>query len=158
MTAIKDMTATERQSWLTLLADGAVLIWFWQKMTVGLSPVPIDYDINTFGDIIIGLVIMTVVLHVIIAVVFEMVGNTPERGKDERDIAIERLGAYWGYRLFQIGVGVITVGILMSAGFGETLPLKWQFGTPVQIIFALAIISYVADLTRHGVMVFHYGR
>jgi len=38
MTRIEDMSETQRQSWITLIADGAVFIWFWQKMTAGLSP------------------------------------------------------------------------------------------------------------------------
>jgi len=158
MTSLQDMNAAQRQSWLILLADGAVFAWFWQKMTVGLSPFPIDYDIGEFGEIILGLIILTIALHIAISVTFEMVGKKADNTKDERDIAIERRGAFWGYRFLQIGVGVITVGVLMSAGFGEEYRTDLRFDTPVQIVFWLAVISYVADLIKHGVMIYGYGR
>ena len=158
MTRIQDMTATQRQSWVTLLADGAVFIWFWRKMTTGFSPFPNQYDIGEFGVIIVGMIILTIILHVIIAIVFEITGRNAGDGKDERDIAIERRGSTWGYRMYQIGVGVITVGVLMSAGFGAEYLSPLRFDTPVQIIFGLVVTSYVADLTKHAVMILGYGR
>lgn len=158
MTRLQDMTSTQRQSWLTLLADGTVFVWFWQKMTVGFSPVPIDYEIKEFGKIVFGLVVLTIVLHIIISVAFELAAQKAERGKDERDIGIERRGAFWGYRIMQIGIGIITIGVLMDAAFGSEYITPIRFETPVQIIFGLAVVSYIADLVKHGVMVVGYGR
>ena len=37
MTKIEDMSEPERQSWITFMADGAVFIYFWQKMTQGFG-------------------------------------------------------------------------------------------------------------------------
>jgi len=158
MTHIQDMSSTQRQSWLILLADGAVFFWFWQKMTVGLSPIPIDYDMGQFGGIIFGVVVLTIILHAVIAGVFEQATRKVDEGKDERDIEIERRGSYWGYRILQIGVGVIVVGMLMGATFGADYQAPIQFSTPVQIIFGLMVFSYVADLTKHAVMIHGYGR
>ena len=158
MITLEDMSSTQRQSWLTLLADGAVFVWFWQKMTVGLSPVPINYDIREFGEIIFGVIFLTVVLHVVIAAVFDLAARKSETGKDERDIEIERKGAYWGYRILQLGVGFVVVGMLMATSFGAEYQASIQFSTPVQIIFGLMVASYIADLTKHAVMIHGYGR
>ena len=158
MTALQDMTRTQRNSWLVLFADGAVFAWFWQKMTVGLSPIPIDYDMAEFGKIVFGIIFLTIVLHVIISVVFELSTKDKDRGRDERDIAIERRGAYWGYRILQIGLGVVIVGMLMNVSFASEYQPPITFSTPVQIIFGLIVTSYVADLTKHAVMLHGYGR
>ena len=158
MTSIQDMTKTQRNSWLVLLADGAVFAWFWQKMTVGLSPVPVISDMETFGGIVIGIIVLTIALHIAISVIFELSHKKTDSGKDERDIAIERRGAYWGYRILQIGLGVVVVGMLLSAGFGSDYQAPIIFSSPVQIIFGLIVTSYAADLTKHVVMIHGYGR
>lgn len=158
MTRIADMSSTQRQAWLVVLADGAVFVWFWQKMTVGFSPIPIDYDIVGFGKIVFGLVLLTIVLHAIIASIFGLSARKDDSGRDERDTAIERQGAFWGYRVLQFGIGLTTVGILLSAGFDDSLRPSVMFETPVQIIFSLIVVSYIADLVKHGVMIHGYGR
>jgi len=61
------MSETQRQSWITLLADGAVFIWIWQKMTIGLSPQVVHNDMGEFGALIIRAIIITVILHAVIA-------------------------------------------------------------------------------------------
>ena len=158
MTRIADMSSTQRKAWLVLLADGAVFVWFWQKMTVGLSPLPIDYDIGDFGEIIFGLIFLTIVLHVIISVVFDIISKQEKAQRDERDIEIERRGSHIGYRILQFGVGTIAVLILMSAGLVGEFDIRVPMNTPVQIIFGLMVVSYVADLVKHGVMIHGYGR
>jgi len=158
MTSIQDMTRTQRNSWLVLLADGAVFFWFWQKMTVGLSPIPIDYNMDQFGKIVLGIIFLTIALHIVISVIFELSFKGDNESRDERDIAIERRGAYWGYRILQIGLGVVVVGILLTAGVNEHYVAPITFSTPVQIIFGLIVTSYVADLTKHAVMIHGYGR
>jgi len=158
MIKLEDMSYLQRQSWLVVLADGAVLAWFWQKMTVGLSPVPIDYDMKAFGGIVIGLIILTVILHGAIAAIFEIVSKQGSLERDERDIEIERRGAFWGYRILQIGLGVVIVGMLMGHMFGADYQAPIQFSSPVQIIFGLIVASYIADLVKHAVMIHGYGR
>ena len=158
MTKIQDMTRTQRNSWLVLLADGAVFAWFWQKMTTGLSPIPIDYDMREFGEIVVGIIILTIVLHVVISVIFDLSTKDNDSGRDERDVSIERRGAFWGYRILQIGLGIIVVGMLMSSIIGDQYQAPITFSSPVQIIFGLIVTSYVADLVKHAVMVYGYGR
>ena len=152
------MSRTQRQSWLVLLADGAVFFWLWQKMTTGLSPVPIAYDMNEFGKIILSAIALTVVLHVIISTIFELSAKDEKGGRDERDDLIERRGAFWGYRILQTGIGIVVVGMFLAAISGEGVPNFYTISTPVQIIFALMVTSYVADLVKHGVMIHGYGR
>lgn len=158
MTKLQDMTSTQRHSWLVLLADGAVFSWFWQKMTVGLSPVPINYDMREFGEIVVGIIILTIGLHIAISIAFELAAKDENTGHDERDIDIERRGAFWGYRILQIGLGVVVIGMLMSSAFGADYQAPIQFSSPVQIVFGLIVTSYVADLVKHAVMINGYGR
>jgi len=155
---LEDMSYLQRQSWLVLLADGAVLVWFWQKMTVGLSPIPIDCDMKAFGGIVIGLIILTVILHAAIAAIFEIVSKQKGSERDERDIEIERRGAFWGYRILQFGLGIVIVGMLMGHMFEADYQAPIQFSSPVQIIFGLIVASYIADLVKHAVMIHGYGR
>lgn len=158
MIRLEDMSYLQRQSWLVVLADGAVLAWFWQKMTAGLSFVPIDYDMKAFGGIVIGLIILKVILHAAIAAIFEIVSKQQSSERDERDIEIERRGAFWGYRILQIGLGIVIVGMLMGHMFGTDYQAPFQFSSPVQIIFGLIVASYIADLVKHAVMIHGYGR
>ena len=88
MTKIQDMGSTQRNSWLVLLADGAVFTWFWQKMTVGISPIPIAYDMREFGEIVIGVIILTVILHAVIASIFEFTTGSEKSERDERDLSL----------------------------------------------------------------------
>lgn len=158
MTSIENMTSTQRQSWLILLADGAVFLWFWQKMTVGFSIRPIDFEPGEFGGIIAGVVILTVVLHTAISLFFEIASKQQKSKRDERDIEIDRRGSHVGYRILQIGVGAVIVAMIMSSGLPTEFKEHIQLLTSVQIIFALMVVSYVADLAKHAVMIHGYGR
>lgn len=158
MTTIQDMTPTQRHSWLVLLADGAVSAWFWQKMIVGRPPVPINYDMRELGEIVLGVIMLTIALHVVISIVFEVMVKDDDSGRDERDIDIEHRGSYWGYRILQIGLGVVVVGTFLSARFDSDYQAPITFSSHVQIIFGLIVASYVADLVKHVVMIHVYGR
>lgn len=158
MTNIADMSEGERQSWITLLADGAVLIWFWQKMTVGFSPQVTEQDMERFGSIVLGLIIVTVILHGVIAAIFELRKGKDADDIDERDMQIERNGAHWGYRILQWGLGGIIIMIFLHHSIGESYVPPFSIQTPVEIIFALLVVSYVADLVKHGLMILAYRR
>jgi len=84
MTKIEDMSEPERQAWITLLADGAVFAWLWSKTTIGLSPQLIHTNIEEFGKIILGVVIVTVILHAVIASIFDMRKRKEPYEKDEK--------------------------------------------------------------------------
>lgn len=159
MTRIEDMSETERQSWIALLADGVVFFWFWQKMTFGRALAPEAMSLESFGRIILGLVILTIILHAIIAAFFEFRKRREAVERDERDLEIERKGAHMGYRFMQIGTGCVVVGVFLShrylgADYLSTFPMQ----TPVQIIFYLLVVSYLAALLKQAVMIIAYRR
>jgi len=156
VTKIEDMSEPQRQAWITLLADGAVFAYFWSKTTIGLSPRLIHTDIKEFGSIILGVVIVTIIVHAVIAAIFEMRKRKEPFEKDERDITIERKGAHWGYRLMQWGVGGVIVTLLLHSlvGMGYKPPISIE--KPAEIIFALMVVSYVADLAKQAVMIWAY--
>lgn len=156
MTKIEDMSEPERQAWITLLADGAVFAYFWSKTTIGLSPKLIHTNISEFGEIILGVVIVTVILHAVIAAIFDVRKRKEPYEKDERDIGIERKGAHWGYRLMQWGVGGVIVTLLLHSLIGTSYIPPISIQKPAEIIFALMVVSYIADLVKQGIMIWAY--
>jgi len=156
MTRIEDMSETQRQSWITLIADGAVFIWFWQKMTAGLSPQVVYNEMSEFGEIILGVIIVTIIMHVIISSIFELRKREDTYEKDERDIQIEHKGAHWGYGILQFGIGSIIFMLFMHNSFGAEYTPTFSIQTPIEIIFALLVVSYIASLVKHGVMIMAY--
>jgi len=156
MTPIEDMSEPERRAWITLLADGAVFAYFWSKTTIGLSPKLIHTEMKDFGAIIVSVVIVTVILHAVIASIFDMRKRKETYEKDERDITIERKGAHWGYRLMQWGVGGVIVTMLLHYGIGIDYVPPISIQKPAEIIFALLVVSYAADLVKQGVMILAY--
>ena len=155
MTKIEDMSETQRQAWITLLADGAVFAYFWSKTTMGLSPQLIHTNMQDFSKIILGVIIVTVIFHSVIGAIFDMRKRKEAYKKDERDIAIERKGAHWGYRLMQWGLGGIIVTLLMHNLISDYAP-PISIQKPAEIIFAMLVVSYVADLVKQGVMIWAY--
>lgn len=156
MTKIEDMSEPERQAWITLIADGAVFIWFWDKMTVGLSPRPIHTDMDEFGSVVVGVVIFTIILHAIIASVFDARKRKEKYQKDERDSLIEGHASKWGYTIMQWGVGIIIITMFLHTLIGSHYTPPVSFQKPAEIIFALMVVSYVADLAKHVLMVKAY--
>lgn len=156
MTKIEDMSEMERESWTTLLADGAVFLYFLQKTTHGFSPRLVHTDMAEFGGIIVRIIILTIILHVAISLFFEMRKRNEPYEKDERDTHIERKGAHWGYRVIQYGIGAIIVTMLLQSGVGADYTPAFSLEKPAEIIFALLVISYVADLVKHGIMIHAY--
>ena len=156
MTKIEDMSEPERQAWITLLADGAVFVYFWSKTTIGLSPQLIHTNMDEFGEIILSVVIATVILHAVIASIFDMRKRKEAYEKDERDITIERKGAHWGYRLMQWGVGGVIITLLAHNLIGIDYKPPVSIQKPAEIVFALLVVSYVADLVKQGIMIWAY--
>jgi len=156
MTRIEDMSETERESWIVLLADGAVFAYLWQKTTIGLSPKLIHTNMDEFGGIIIGVIIVTVILHSVIAGFFSVRSRDGDHEKDERDIEVERKGAHFGYRLMQWGVGAVIITMFLHHGVGLDYTPPVSMEKPAEIIFALLVISYIADLAKHAVMIHAY--
>ena len=149
------MSETQRQAWITLLADGAVFAYFWSKTTMGLSPQLIHTNMEEFSGIILRVVIATIIVHSVIGAIFDMRKRKEAYKKDERDIAIERKGAHWGYRLMQWGLGGIIVTLLMHNLISNYAP-PISIQKPAEIIFAMLVVSYVADLVKQGVMILAY--
>ena len=156
MTKIDDMSETQRQAWITLLADGAVFAYFWSKTTIGLSPKLIHTEIEDFSGIILSVVIATIIVHSVIGAIFDMRKRKEAYKKDERDIAIERKGAHWGYRLMQWGLGGIIITMLLHNLVGPDYAPPISIQKPAEIIFAMLVVSYVADLTKQVIMIWAY--
>ena len=156
MTKLEDMSEPERQSWLTLLADGAVFIYVWQKMTQGFGFKAQSFSPDEIGEIFLGVVIVTVILHASIAAIFDMRKRKDPFEEDERDVRIAGHGNDIGYKALQFGVGAIIITLVLQYIVGDDFQSPFSVIEPVEMIFALCVISYIADLLKHGLQIYHY--
>lgn len=156
MTRIEDMSEPQRQSWITLLADGAILVWFWQTMSEGYGLLPQHFSPAQISGIFIKLVIITILLHAGIAIAFEMRKRKERFQKDERDAEIARKGSHAGFWLLQIGVGFLIVTLLAQYVIGDTYQGPVSVIKPVEMIYFLCVISYLSDLYRHATILWAY--
>ncbi|WP_189498096.1 hypothetical protein [Algimonas arctica] len=156
MSIITDMSEPERQSWITLLADGFVFVWFWKAIAPGWSLNPSNLSPGETGELFLKLVIITIFYHAVIGIIFSVRRRQGEVDRDERDVAIQSFGSRVGYIALHAGVGLTTVGILMSYIIADEYTGSIAFETPVEILFSLVFVSYVADLMRHGAVVLRY--
>lgn len=146
MTRVEDMSEPQRQSWITLIADGMVFIWFLRRMLDGQSLVTLSP-----GELIGVFVIVigwTIAAHIIIALVFE----TRKKGKgqqaDERDADIARRGDRTGYYVLCGFVNVFIFGYLVENAAGEDFQGPISVASPTAVFFWLMVAAYVADLSK----------
>lgn len=156
MSIINDMSEPERQSWITLLADGLVFIWFWKSIAPGWSLSPDNLSPAETGGLFFKLVFVTIFYHAIIGAVFAIRRRQGDVDRDERDLEIQAFGSVVGYTALYIGVGFVIVGILMGYVIGINYAPSISFTTPVEILFSLVFVTYVADLLRHTAIVARY--
>lgn len=158
MTLIEDMSETERQSWMTLMVDVCVFIWFVGKMTYGSF---MNWSLETHSpgglvSIFVGVIVVTIILHAVIAGVFEMRKRADHsEEKDERDINIARRGAAAGFAFLAIAVNVIAAQIIIEnsiEGYEFWLSLK----NTSHMVFVLLGSAFIGDIIKNGVMVYAY--
>lgn len=156
MSIVESMSEPERQSWVTFFADGLVFLWFWKMIAPGWSLNSINFSPSETGELFLKLIVITIVYHAVIGAAFAFRRRQNEVDRDERDLEIQSFGSRVGYSALHIGVGLVIVGILISYVIGEEFTGSLNFDTPVEILFSLVFISYVADLLRHGVIIARY--
>jgi len=156
MTRIEDMTEPQRQSWMTFLGDGAVFIWFWKNMTGGFNLSPRDFEPAELGAFFLQFVILTVIVHAAIGIAFEIRKKKSEFEKDERDTEIARRGSHAGYTFFYFGIGAIVVTLILQYVVGADYKSLISVINPVEMVFALCVVSFLADLYRHGTIIWAY--
>lgn len=156
MSIIADMSEPERQSWVTLLADGLVFLWFWDAIAPGWSFSPYNFSPSETGTLFFKLILVAIFYNAIIAAAFALRRRKNEVDQDERDVEIQSFGARIGYMALQFGVVLVIVGLLLSYVIGDDFVGPLDFNAPVKVLFTLVCISYVADLLRHGAIVARY--
>lgn len=166
VTRLEDMSEVERRSWATLIVDVAVFIWFWKQMTGGLGftllPKLSETGASSLVGIFIGVIIVTIVLHAIIASVFALRAGEDKGEKDERDIEIERKGAAAGFWVLTIAINIIAVTLLLeySAQSGGAIldgyEPPYSFISPPHMFFALTTLAFAGDIIKNAVMVLAY--
>lgn len=174
MTLIQDMSEQERQSWMTLFADVCVFTVFWKKMVHGKSIA--NYDPSSLMGVYIGIIVLTIVIHVIIASIFALRTPKNDSGKDERDIEIERKGARNAFWVVSILINIIIFTLLMENSLGseyqgifsQLFSAFNQNGdwsdktnimsllTPSHMFFALMGTAFVGDIVYRATMVLAY--
>jgi len=162
MTLIEDMSETQRQAWVTLLVDVSVFIYFLKKMTTGGS---IDtLSASGLGALMIGIIITTIILHAVIASVFELRKRKDDDAdiKDERDIRIERKGATYGF-YFLVGFMNIIIGHIVIQNGLDNLPNTtagydgpFDYTNTSHLVFALTAAAFIGDIIKNSVMILAY--
>lgn len=158
MTLIKDMSETERQSWMTLIADVSVFYWFWQKMTYGRMPsFRIErYEPGVLLSIFITAIVLTIILHVVIASIFGLQkGDDDDEGVDERDITIQRKGAAYGFGFLAVAINII-LGQMLLENTIEGYEFALSLNHMSHMFFVLMAITFIGDIIKNGVMVMAY--
>ena len=162
MTLIEDMSETHRQAWITLIVAATVFVIFLRGMMTGgsidtLSPA-------NLSGFIIGLIVTTVILHIIIQSVFaaRKRGEPDDDIKDERDVRIERKGASYGFYVLAIFINIL-VGHLVIQNSIEALDSErvsfipiFDFANPSHLVFALLLAAFLGDIIKNGVMIWAY--
>jgi len=160
MKYIEDMSPAEAYSWVSLLATGIIFAYFYQKMTYGGYKV-VEYSSGTLMEIFIGLIIMTIVIHAIIAGIFAAKRNDFEpREKDERDIQIEHKGERYSHWFIYAAVNVIIFQLLFENSFGGGAPgdytAPFSVLGPSKMFFALMASLFIGDIIKRVTMVMEY--
>lgn len=157
MTRLQTMSEPERESWVTFIADALVFAWFVKVMLANWTSVPEAKTPRELAEIYITLVVITIIYHVVISLVFAIRRRRDGVESDERDTHIQGEGSNAGYKTLEFGVGmVIIIGLLCFIAGDSYIP-PFRIDTPVQFIFALTAVSYVASLIKHGVILLRYG-
>ena len=155
MTRLEDMSETERQSWMTLLVDAAVFIWFVNKMTYGRLP---NLSLETIPPsglmkIYIGVIVVTIILHAVIAGLFAARRRSDHSTeKDERDVKIDRKGAAYGFGFLAVMINIVTFMYLFEntvEGYDFWLSLN----NVSHMFFVLLAMAFVGDIIKNTVMV-----
>jgi len=162
MTLIEDMSETQRQAWITVIVDVAVFGIFLKGMTTGRA---IDtLSASQLSAFVIGLIVSTVILHIIIQSVFaaRKRGEPDDDLKDERDIRIERKGASYGFYVLAILVNILIGHIVIQNGL-DNLPNTtagyngpFDYTNTSHLVFALLFAAFMGDIIKNGVMIWAY--
>lgn len=164
MTLIEDMSETQRQAWITLIVDLVVFVVFLKGMTTGRS-------IDTLGasqlsSFVIGLIVTTIVLHIIIQSVFaaRKRGEPDDDLKDERDIRIEHKGASYGFYVLSILVSILIGHIVIQNGLNAIPEISekhqsfFDYMNTSHLVFALIFATFLGDIAKNVVMLLAYRR
>ena len=167
ITKLEDMSETERQSWATLIVDVCVLAWFLNKTTYSLTSLTLrETQAGTLVGIYIGVIIVTIILHSVIAGIFALRERADHsHAKDERDINIERRGAASGYWVVAIAINVIIATLLLEYAAAQGADTVFgDYRSPISVLsppfmfFALMITAFLGDIVKNAVMVAAYRR
>ena len=160
MKYIKDMSSAEAYSWVSLLATAAIFAFFYQRMTHGLNVV--QYSPGELMRLFIAVIIMTAIIHSIIAGVFasRRKGNEDlgfgEFEKDERDIEIERKGDRFAYWFVVTAINTIIFVLI----FQYTMPIDYDPSVsviePSSMYFFLMATMFIGDIIKRATMVLEY--
>lgn len=165
MDRIEDMSETQRQSWVTLIVDGFVFIWFLQRMTYG-GGISLQLERHSAGElssIIVGVIIVTIILHAIIASVFALRKRQEDSdAKDERDIEIERRGASLGFYVVSIGLTILVGHVVIQNGLNAIPEITekhqsfFDYTDTSHLVFAMSAIIFTGDIVKNATMVLAY--
>ena len=162
----EDMSPTEAYSWVSLLATSAIFACFYQVMTSN-GYIVVDHSPGSLMEIFIGIIILTIMVHAVIAGVFavkrkstidELIDELSfePSEKDERDIEIERKGERQSSWFIYAAVNIIVFILLVEYTFPEGYEPPLSVIKPSHMFFALMSTLFVGDIIKRLSMVLEY--
>ncbi|MBL4770407.1 MAG: hypothetical protein JKY61_04565 [Planctomycetes bacterium] len=157
---MNERSGAESYCWAALIATSAVLYHFHDRMTEGLRVV--EHPAGDLLGIFLRVILMTICLHVVIAVVFsikrgaaaEQDGNPYEQ--DERDLAIERKGERFGYAFLGVAINLIVLMLLFEYAYPGHSQFAVSVLGPAHMFFALLASLLFSDIVKRVTMLMAY--
>lgn len=159
MTRIEDMSEPERQSWATLIADICVFSVFLKSMMGGRFPSNFHINTHSAGELVglyIWIIVVTIIIHSVIAGIFAIRVKSGGYERDERDIEIERKGARNGFWLVSIAINIIIFQLLVEHSLPSDYEPLFSVLTPSAMFFALMGTMFMGDILYRATMVLAY--
>ena len=159
MTLIENMSEPERRSWANLIVDICVFSVFIKSMTSGNFPSSLGMNTHSAGEMVglyIWIIIVTIILHAIIAGIFAARAKGDGYEKDERDADIERRGARNGFWFVSIAINIIIFQLLVEHSLPADYKPLFSVLSPSNLFFALMGTMFVGDIIYRATMVRAY--
>ena len=159
MSVFNYLTSREKNLWIELIVDVAVMLYYWPKAFVLLqknsSPIGIE-----MASLIISTIAYAIFLAIVVAIVFEVLvrNNKQVDVRDERDALFELRSYRFGF----YSLIVFTVLIMGQVVIGELFPMlveraPFEF-TPIFIAHCIFLSINLSSLIQCSSQLFYYRR
>ncbi len=110
---LKNHSYSERANWVEFITTLGVLYYYIFRGVPSLPGFFESYPAE-FGELFIGVIIVSIILGIIIAGIFGLGNDKHSSVEDERDIQIRRKATSWVYWILNIGITYLFVQLFIN--------------------------------------------